>query len=208
MMQVHNTILLYEWMYYWKKTREKYMHLVHISNSRKPLAGQTIITHMRLYIITVALLISINCFGQGDNLTIEQQRLSFIKGKWTTDGSELIYIEICDWIQGNHLQCVSTSNGNKAENSISYLSYSALEKVYIYYGLYGSGNSRTLRGRWIEDRFVFEGQRQTPDKLTKWRVTMKPNNGKIDFLEERSVDNGDWKESARFQYKLAPEQTK
>ena len=58
-------------------------------------------------------------------------------------------------------------------------------------------------------KFVFEGQRQTGDKLTKWRVTIKPNNGKVvDFLEERSVDNGDWKESARFQYKPAPEQKK
>lgn len=163
---------------------------------------------MRLNILIVTLLTCINCFGQGDNLTIEQQRLSFIKGSWTIDGSETTYIEICDWIQGNHLQCISTSKEDKADNSISYLSYSALEKVYIYYGLYGSGNSRTLRGLWIDDKFIFEGQRQTADKLTKWRVTMKPNNGKVDFLEERSVDNGDWKESAKFQYKPAPEQKK
>lgn len=161
---------------------------------------------MRRYILIVTMLTSINCFGQSDNLTVEQERLSFIKGKWTVDGSELSYIEICDWIQGNHLQCIESSKDNKADNSISYFSYSKLENVYIYYGLYGSGNSRTLRGQWIDDRFVFEGQRQTSDKLTKWRVTMKPNNGKIDFLEERSVDNGEWKESARFQYKPAPEQ--
>jgi len=30
---------------------------------------------------------------------------------------------------------------------------------------------------------------------------MKPDNGKIDFPEERSIDNGEWKESAKFQYK-------
>jgi hypothetical protein len=161
---------------------------------------------MRLYILPVILLTCINCFGQGDNLTIEQQRLSFIKGSWTIDGSETTYIEICDWIQGNHLQCNSTSKENKGDNSISYLTYSALEKTYIYYGLYGSGNSRTLRGQWVEDKFIFEGQRQTTDKLTKWRVTMKPNNGNVDFLEERSVNNGEWKESAKFQYKPAPSQ--
>jgi hypothetical protein len=32
---------------------------------------------------------------------------------------------------------------------------------------------------------------------------MKPNADKIDFLEEHSVNNGDWKEAARFQYKPA-----
>lgn len=158
---------------------------------------------MRIFIVIVAILISVNAFGQGENLTLEQQRLSFIKGKWTIDGSELTYIEICDWIQGNHLQCIATSKENKSDNSISYFSYSALEKVYIYYGLYGGGNSRTLRGQWVEDKFVFEGQRQTPDKLTKWRVTMKPNNGNIDFLEERSINSDEWKENARFQYKPA-----
>lgn len=174
----------------------------------QPLAGQENVLKMKLYILTLVLLTCISCFGQGDNLTTEQQRLSFIKGKWTIDGSEMIYIEVCDWIQGNHLQCISTSKEDKADNSISYLSYSALEKVYIYYGLYGGGSSRTLRGQWVDDRFVFEGQRQTADKLTKWRVTMKPSKEKIDFLEERSVDNGEWKESARFQYKPATGENK
>lgn len=163
---------------------------------------------MRLYLVIILLFGCITCFGQNDSLSIEQQRLSFIKGQWTIDGSETTYIEVCDWIQGNHLQCTSTSTENKSDNSVSYFSYSVLENVYIYYGLYGSGNTRTLRGQWLHDKFIFEGQRQIPGKLTKWRVTMKPNNGKIDFLEERSVDNGDWKESARFQYKPAPKQKK
>jgi hypothetical protein len=49
---------------------------------------------MRGYILIATILISINCFGQSDNLSVEQERLSFIKGKWTVDGSELTYIEI------------------------------------------------------------------------------------------------------------------
>jgi hypothetical protein len=162
---------------------------------------------MKIIILILTLFTCLNAFGQADNLTIEQQRLSALKGKWTIEGSELTYIEVCDWIQGNHLQCISTSNeGDKQDKSISYLTYSTLEKVYIYYGLYGSGGSRTLRGQWVDDKFVFEGQRQTSEKLTKWRVTIKPDNGKINFLEERSVDNGEWKESAKFQYEPAVEQ--
>lgn len=152
-------------------------------------------------LVIATVLISWTSFAQRDNLTLEQQRLSFIQGKWTVDGSELTYLEICDWIQGNHLECKASSKEDKADNSISYFSYSKVEDVYIYYGLYGTGGSRMLRGKWMDDRFVFEGQRQTSVNLTKWRVTMKPNQGRIDFLEERSVDNGDWKEVARFQYK-------
>lgn len=41
---------------------------------------------MRRYILIIAFLSTINSFGQEDNLTVEQQRLSFIKGKWTVDG--------------------------------------------------------------------------------------------------------------------------
>lgn len=157
---------------------------------------------MRRYILTTTLLFILHySYGQGEQLSAEQQRLSFVKGKWTVDGSETTYVEICDWIQGNHLQCVATSKEASSDNSISYLSYSPADKAYVYYGLYGSGNSRTLRGQWVNDKFVFEGQRQTTEKLVKWRVTLKPNGGRIDFLEEQSVDNGDWKERARFQYK-------
>jgi hypothetical protein len=147
--------------------------------------------------------LALACYGQVNQLTDEQDKLSFIKGKWTVDGSETTYIEICDWIQGNHLECVANSTVEKTDNSISYFTYSPSEKVYIYYGLYGGGSSRTLRGHWVNDRFIFEGKRETADRTVRWRVTMKPNADKIDFLEEHSVNNGDWKEAARFQYKPA-----
>jgi hypothetical protein len=161
---------------------------------------------MRLYILIATLLFVFPyCYGQGDTLSPEQQRLEYLQGKWTIDGSETTYVEVCDFIQGNHLQCISNSTEDKTDNTISYLSYSTLEGIYIYYGLYGSGNSRSLRGYWIEDRFVFEGQRKTAEHLVKWRVTMRPTAGKIDFLEESSTDNGAWKESAKFQYKRVVE---
>lgn len=107
--------------------------------------------------IRTLLLTNFSSSEEESNLTAEQQRLSFIKDRWTIEGSENTYIEICDRIQGNHIECVSTSKEDEAENSKSYFSYSASEKVYIYYGLYGNGTSRTLRGKWIEDKFVFEG---------------------------------------------------
>ncbi len=159
---------------------------------------------MKQLLLILALNVFISSKAQLSNLTIEQQRLAFIVGSWTIDGNEKTYIETCDWIQGNHLQCMSTdSEDGKARKSVSYITYSASEKVYVYYGLYSKGSTRTLRGSWIDDRFVFEGQQQTTEKLIKFRVTLKPNQDKIDFREERSINNGEWKETANFQYKPA-----
>ncbi len=156
--------------------------------------------------ITVLLMLLVStlsiAFAQKQSLLPEQQHLSYIQGKWTVEGSDSTYLEVCDWIQGNHLQCISISKEKEGiDSSISYLTYSATEKAYIYYGIYGSGNTRTLRGKWEIDKFIFEGQRVTNEKTVKWRVTMKPVNRNLDFLEEKSIDGGEWNESSKFQYK-------
>ena len=140
--------------------------------------------------------------AQEKTLTPEQQRLSVFQGHWTVEGSEATYLEICDRIQGNHIQCISASKEKEGvDSSVSYLSYSPLEKTYIYYGLYTSGNSRTLRGRWETDHFIFEGQRIIPEKTTKWRITITPIDKNLHFVEEAAVNNGDWVKKADFIYK-------
>jgi hypothetical protein len=87
------------------------------------------------------------------------------------------------------------------DSSTSYLSYSALEQSYIYYGLYPSGNSRTLRGTWNTDRFVFTGQRITPGKTTQWRVTITPIDKGLHFVEEVAANKSNWEKKADFIYK-------
>ena len=152
------------------------------------------------------LLISLSAFvGDGytqNNLSKEQELLSVFKGHWTVPGSEASYLEICNWIQGNHIQCISASKEkDRVDSSVSYLSFLPAEKVFVYYGLYPSGNSRTLRGKWVTDRFVFEGERKTTDKHTRWRVTITPVNKDLQFKEERSVNDGAWETTADFLYK-------
>lgn len=140
--------------------------------------------------------------SQQQELTPEQQLLSMFKGQWTIEGSESTYLEVCDWIQGNHIQCLSTSKEEEGtDKSISYLTYSASEKTYIYYGLYGSGSSRTLRGNWVTDKLILEGQRLTTDRKTKWRVSIKPVDKDIHFMQEVSVNDGSWETNADFMYK-------
>lgn len=159
---------------------------------------------MKMTLLTLCICSCVFQIGlsQQKDLTAEQQLLSIFKGHWTIEGSESTYLEICDWIQGNHIQCLSTSKEKEGtDSSISYLTYSASEKTYIYYGLYGSGSSRTLRGNWVTDKFVLEGQRLTADKKTKWRVTIKPINKDMHFMQEVSVNDGPWETNADFMYK-------
>lgn len=140
--------------------------------------------------------------GQEKKLLPEQERLGIFIGRWTVEGSEAAYLEICDRIQGNHIQCISASKENNGvDSSVSYLSFSPLEKAYLYYGLYPSGNSRTLRGKWETDRFIFEGERILPEKTTKWRVTIRPIEKNLHFTEEAAVNNGAWEKKADFIYK-------
>lgn len=150
--------------------------------------------------------ISVETSAQGKPITPEQQRLDVFVGQWTLEGSEETYLEICNRIQGHHIQCNSASKEKTGiDSSVSYLSYSPIEKTYVYYGLYTSGNSRTLRGNWETDRFVFEGQRVLPEKTTKWRVTITPVERNLHFVEEASVNNGAWEKKADFIYKRVDE---
>ena len=140
--------------------------------------------------------------AQSKPLSAEQQQLSFLKGHWTVEGSEDNYLEICDWIQGNHMQCISVSKEKAGtDSSMSFLSYLSVEKKYVYYGLYGSGGSRTLRGDWLRDKFLFEGQRITPEKTTRWKVTLTPVKENLHFIEEFSINGGPWEKRADFIYK-------
>jgi hypothetical protein len=139
-------------------------------------------------------------YGQR-KISPEQQRLEVFAGSWTVEGSEATYLEVCSRIQGNHIQCISASKEkDKTDSSVSYLTYSAPEKVYLYYGMYPSGNSRTLRGNWEKDRFIFEGQRVTAEKTTKWRVTIIPVPKGLQFIEEAAVNDGNYEKKADFVY--------
>jgi hypothetical protein len=155
--------------------------------------------------IFFALLLALFTFpamAQAQKTTPEQEKLAVFKGHWTIEGSENSYLEICDWIQGNHIQCISSSKEKTGvDSSTSYLSYSALEKTYIYFGLYGSGNTRSLKGNWDTDRFVFEGQRTIPEKTTRWKITIIPVGKNLHFIEEASVNQSPFEKKADFIYK-------
>ena len=154
------------------------------------------------FLLLVLMLLTSKPRAQEKTMLPEQERLSVFIGRWTVDGSETTYLEVCNRIQGNHIECKAPGNENgKQDSSTSFLSYAPLEKSYVYYGLYSSGNSRTLRGNWENDRFVFTGQRITAEKTTRWKVTIRPIERNLHFIEEASVNDGAWEKKADFIYK-------
>lgn len=158
---------------------------------------------MRPYLFLPFLLLMMHdVLSQEEQRSAEHRRLEILIGSWTVPGNEGTYLEVCDVIQGGHIQCKSWSReNNQSDSSFSYLSWLTAEKMYVYYGLYPSGNSRTLRGYWIDDRFEFEGERITAKETTRWKVTMKPVQQDLHFKEEASVNGADWKVKADFVYK-------
>jgi len=154
------------------------------------------------FLLPVFISISFCTLAQPKTLSLEQQVLSVFQGRWTIAGSETTYLEICERIQGNHIQCISTSNEDgKIDSSVSYLTYSIAEKTYLYYGIYGSGSSRILRGTWNNNQFIFQGERVTAEKTIKWKVTIIPTKENLHFTEEVSVNGGLWEKRADFVYK-------
>lgn len=155
-----------------------------------------------IYTTLMLLILWMQADAQWENLSPEQQRLEFIRGHWTVEGLDSIYIEACEWIQGGHMQCVSAYKEMEAfDKSFAYFTWSPDDQAYFFYGIYGNGLSRMLHGQWMEDRFVFEGNQMRNGKQILTRITFTPVTGGITLLEESSIDGGPWQMSATFTYK-------
>lgn len=150
----------------------------------------------------LVLVLWVPALAQWENLSVEQQRLEFIRGQWTVEGLDSMYIEVCEWIQGGHMQCVSAYQELDAfDKSFAYFTWSPDDQAYFFYGIYGNGISRMLRGQWMEDRFVFEGNQVRSGQQINTRITFTPGTEGITLVEESSVDSGPWQVRATFTYK-------
>ena len=155
-----------------------------------------------LFTTIMLLMLSMHADAQWENLSPEQQRLEFIRGHWTVEGLDSMYIEACEWIQGGHMQCISAYKELEAfDKSFAYFTWSPDDQAYFFYGIYGNGISRMLRGQWVESHFVFEGNQMREGKQYHTRITFTPDTTGITLLEESSIEGGPWQVSATFTYK-------
>jgi len=155
-----------------------------------------------MFTTIILLMLSMHADAQWENLSPEQQRLEFIRGQWTVEGLDSRYIEVCEWNRGGHMQFLTAYQELDAfDKSFAYFTWSPDDQAYFFYGIYGNGLSRMLRGKWKEDQFVFEGTQMRSGKQIHSRITFTPGAAGITLQEESSIDEGPWQVSATFTYK-------
>jgi hypothetical protein len=158
-----------------------------------------------IFLQSFFLLIVLNTVnGQAKEPGAEHKKLSALVGRWTLQGLEDRYLEICDMYQGGYFLVCNTEFKTKSgavNKSVSIIGYSVEGKHITYYHYGSSGESQTLTGRTDEDgNFYFEGEEIIKGKLTKTRVAMKKAGENYNFKEETSVDKGPWTTSAEIVY--------
>ncbi|MBC7947780.1 MAG: DUF1579 family protein [Chitinophagaceae bacterium] len=134
----------------------------------------------------------------------EHKKLSAIVGRWTIQGMEDRFLEVCEMYQGGYFLVCNTELKTKSgglKKGVSIMGYSTEGKHITYYHYGSSGESQTLRGTFDDaGNLSFEGEELIKDKLTKTRVTMVKSGENYNFKEETSVDNGPWAISTEFVY--------
>lgn len=142
--------------------------------------------------------------GQTKIPSTDHNKLSALVGRWTIQGMEDRYLEVCEMYQGGYFLVCNTEFKTKSgglSKGVSILGYSTEGSYVTYYHYGSSGESQTLKGR-IDDEgnLFFDGEEMIKGKVTKTRVTMNKVDTNYKFKEETSVDNGPWTMSTEFLY--------
>jgi hypothetical protein len=142
--------------------------------------------------------------GQTKEPSDEHKKLSAIVGRWTIQGLEDKYLEICDIYQGGYFLVCNTEFKTKSgglNTAVSIIGYSTEGNHITYYSYGSSGESRSLTGRFDDaGNLFFEGEELVKGKLNKTRVSMIKSEENYNFKEESSIDNEQWITSAEFVY--------
>jgi hypothetical protein len=130
--------------------------------------------------------------------------LDFFAGRWTIEGSEDTYLEVCDWRpMGAYLTCRGEDTSEDPPGvSLSLIGYSVAEEAFTHTG-FGSA-PRVLRGWRHDDVWVFVGHRERGTVVTRWQVTITPTERGFHFRQETSNNGAPWATSVEIQYVRLP----
>jgi hypothetical protein len=129
--------------------------------------------------------------------------LNFFAGKWTLNGSESTYLEICEWLD-TYLTCRGDERTESGTNSsLSIMGYSEEDQAFTHTSGFG-GTPRTLRG-WLRDgTWVFTGQHVSNARSRRVQVTITPTPNGFHFRQEISDNGGSWQPQYEFDYLRIP----
>jgi hypothetical protein len=139
-----------------------------------------------------------------------EARLAAVVGDWTIEGQEATYRERCEWYRNRAFVVCATEDKRDNAFSQSILGYSKARQRFTYHNYSASGSSRSEFGFPHGARgIVYTDERQTTAGLARVTVRLEPQpDGRLRFIEERSVDGRPWERTADFLYvpRKTPEQ--
>ncbi len=122
--------------------------------------------------------------------------LQHFVGRWTVQGSEKTFLEVCDWFDGKfHVVCNAERirpNGTVGR-SLSILSYVPSEG-YVHVGIFNKGSYETLQnGTFREGLFEFLSTAKAGSKTVVTRIRIGPfiELGFL-FVVDTATDGGPW----------------
>ena len=160
--------------------------------------------YVKVLVLFLLIGITNELFAQTPEPSKEHKLIGNLAGRWTLQGMEDRYLEICDIYEGGFFLVCNTeykTKSGKLNKSVSVIGYSMEGKHITYYHYGSAGESQILKGG-VDDNanFYFEGEEVKDSKLTKTRVSMTRSGENYNFKEETSTDNGPWTKSAEFIY--------
>lgn len=158
------------------------------------------------FIIAALMFLSLtNVNAQTKDPSAQHKKLLDIVGRWTVQGMEDRFLEVCDMYQGEYFIVCNSEMKTKSggvNKGVSIIGFSMDGKHLTYYHYGSKGESQSLRG-FIEENGTlnFAGEDSVKGQLIKTRVVMKKDGRNYAFKEETSVDGAPWAVSADMNYK-------
>ena len=150
-------------------------------------------------------IIFICSFSVAQEPSAEHKTLQTLAGRWTLQGLEDRFLEICEVYPGGYFLVCNAEFKLKSgalSKSVSILGYSVEDGHSTYYHYGSRGESQTLTGRIdLSGNFHFEGVDIIDGKPANLRISMTKGEGQnYNFKEETSIDGGPWETTAELVY--------
>lgn len=127
---------------------------------------------------------------------LEYDNLQHFVGRWTEQGNEKTFLEVCDWFDAKfHVVCNAErkrANGTVGR-SLSILSY-VPGQGYVHVGIGSKGSYETLQnGTFSGGIFEFLSTTKESDKSIVTRISIGPfTEHGFPFVVDTSTDGGPW----------------
>ena len=130
--------------------------------------------------------------------------LAHFVGRWTEQGNEATFLEVCDWFDGKfHVVCNAerTRPNGTVGRSLSILSYVG-GQGYVHVGIGNKGSYGTLQnGTFHDGVFEFLSTAKEGGKSTVTRIRIGPFAQRgFPFVVDTSTDGGPWVAAATTDY--------